>query len=308
MKNHRIRFISGLLLCVLALAGCQSDVTLSKVVRKGDTVVVSLGDADPNGQHSNLKSTLVRKNDIIAAILDSNWVAHPVKVRHVFRVYGDPTAVNQNARGQAQWMAVVDLVNPTGPGKPNLAIGNAALILDSEKFDEPQVVKTEIIAGVGTPHEFISQNEPADFGLDKLEFIKPAKQALVRVGGTLPQGVKLAGAAYRFDIPDVHAFDALLNRIEAAAAAKLPSDQQIYFEFKRTERQAPQGTDVLVVLTSTEGLDQANLSAFNFVMISDLDDIANNDTYWQDHVSGATFYDTDGQEIANLMHQIGENE
>jgi hypothetical protein len=64
----------------------------------------------------------------------------------------------------------------------------------------------------------------------------------------------------------------------------------------------------LVVLTATEGVDQENLSTFNFVMISDLNTIANNATYWQDHFSEATFYDTDGQEIANLMHQIGKNE
>ena len=308
MEIHVIRLIGGLLLCVLALAGCQSDITLPNTVRKGDSIVVSLGDADPNGEYSNLNSVLVRKGDIIAKILDSNWEAHPVKVRHVFRVYGDPTAVNAKARGQAQWMAIVDLVNPTGSGKPGLAIGNGALVLDSEKFYEPHVVKTRIVAGVGTPHDFISQNEPGDLGLDKLEFVKPARQALVSVSGTLTHGAKLAGAEYRFDIPDVHAFDILLNRLEAAAPAKLPSKHQIYFEFKRTERQAPVGTEIRVALKSSEGVNEDDLSAFNFVMISDLNTVANNSAYWQEHFSGATFYDTEGQEIASLMHNIGKNE
>ncbi|MCB1687208.1 MAG: hypothetical protein KDI33_01905 [Halioglobus sp.] len=308
MKNHGIRFVGGLLLCVLVLAGCQSDVTLSKAVRKGDTLVVSLGNADPNGEYSNLNNALIREADVSAEIFDSSWATHPVKVRHVFRVYGDPTAVDAKARGQAQWMAVIDLVNPTGAGKPNLAIGAAALILKSAAFNEPQIVQTEIINGVGTPHNFISQNEPVDLGLDKLAFVKPAKQALVSVNGTLPPGVRLAGAEYRFNIPDVHTFDALLNRLEAAAPAKLATNRQIHFEFSRSEREAPSGTDVLVVLTSTEGVDQADLSAFNFVMLSDIDAIANSASYWQDHFSGAAYYDTDGQEIASLGHQIGENE
>ncbi|CAA0092876.1 Uncharacterised protein [Halioglobus japonicus] len=308
MKLHPIRFACGLLLCVLAITGCQSDVTLSKAVRKGDSLVVSLGNADPNGEYSNINNTLIRENDISASIFDNGWVTHPVKVRQVFRVYGDPTAINAKARGKAQWMAVIDLVNPTGSGKPNLALGAAALILKSPAFKEPQVIRTDIISGVGTPHSFISQNDPGNLGLDKLEFVKPAKQALVTVSGTLPQHTKLAGAEFRFNIPDVHSTDLLLNRLEAAAPAKLPSEQQVHFEFSRQEREAPLGTDVLVVLTSTEGVDQADLAAFNFVMLSDIDDIANTPNYWQDHFSGAAFYDTDGQEIASLGHLIGESE
>lgn len=308
MKIHGIKFISGLLLLVIFLGGCQSDMTLSRAVRTGDTLVVSLGDADPDGKDSNVKSTLIRTADVTAEMIDNGYFTHPVKVRHVFRVYGDPTAVSQKARGQAQWMAVVDLVNPVSENAPILALGNGIIRLNSDKFHESQTVKTTILATTGTRHPFISKNEPADLGLDKLEFVKPAKQALVRVSGTLAQGVKLAGAEYRFDIPDVHDFDILLNRLEAAAPAKLPANQQISFEFKRAERDTPPGTDVLVALTSIEGVDQANLSAFNFVMISDLQTIANNATYWQEHISGATFYDTDGQEIVNLVHQIGENE
>jgi hypothetical protein len=308
MKQHGIRFTFCVVLCVLALTGCQSDVTLSKAVRKGDTLVVSLGNADPNGEYSNLTRTLIRESDISASIFDSGWVTHPVKVRQVFRVFGDPTAVNTKARGKAQWMAVIDLVNPTGSGKPNLALGSAALVLRSPAFKEQQVVQTEIISGVGTPQDFITQNDPGELGLDKLQFVQPAKQALVSVSGTLPQGIKLAGAEYRFNIPDVHALDWLLNRLEAAAPAKLSSEQQVHFEFSRQEREAPIGTDVLVVLTSTEGVIQEELAAFNFVMLSDLDNIANNPSYWQDHFSGAVFYDTDGQEIATLGQVIGENE
>tara|TARA_R110002049_G_scaffold124997_11_gene280553 strand:+ start:1434 stop:2474 length:1041 start_codon:yes stop_codon:yes gene_type:complete len=308
MTQYRIRFAFALVLCALTLAGCQSDVTLSKAVRKGDTLLVSLGNADPNGEYSNINNTLIRESDVSASIFDSGWVTHPVKVRQVFRVFGDPTAVNARARGKAQWMAVIDLVNPTGSGKPNLALGAAALILRSPAFKEQQVVQTEIISGVGTPQDFVTQNDPGDLGIDKLQFVKPAKQALVSVSGTLPQDTRLAGAEYRFNIPDIHAVDWLSNRLEAASPAKLSSEQQVHFEFSREEREAPIGTDVMVVLTSPEGVNQDELAAFNFVMLSDLDNIANNPSYWQEHFSGAVFYDTDGREIATLGQTIGENE
>jgi hypothetical protein len=308
MQNHGIRFVGTVIAGLMILGGCQSDITLSRAVRKGDTLVVSLGDADPNGTYSNVKSTLLRETDINAKILDSGWILSPVKVRHVFRVYGDPTAVSGRARGQAQWMAVIDLVHPVTNTKPNLALGNAAIVLESAKFNENQVIKTEILNGSGTPHPFISQNEPTELGIDKLTFLKPAKQALVRVSGTLPQGVKLAGAEYKFDIPAVHSLNILAERIEAVAPAKLPANQQVYFEFRRKERQAPVGTEVLVALTSTDGVDQANLSAFDFVMTSDQEAISNSPTYWQSKLVSATFYSTDGREIAGLIGNVGTSE
>jgi hypothetical protein len=308
MQNHGIRFVSTILVSFLILGGCQSDLTVSTAVRKGDTVVVSLGDADPNGAYSNVTSTLLRESDISAKILDSGWILNPVKVRHVFRVYGDPTAVSGKARGQAQWMAVIDLVHPVNNTKPNLALGNAALVLESAKFKDNQVIKTEILNGSGTPHPFVSQNEPTELGIDKLTFVKPAKQALVRVSGTLPQGVKLAGAEYEFDIPAVHTLNILAERVEAVAPAKLPANQQVYFEFRRNERQAPVGTEVLVALTSTDGVDQANLSAFDFVMTSDQEAISNTPNYWQSKLMRATFYSTEGEEIAGLTGSVGSNE
>jgi hypothetical protein len=108
-------------------------------------------------------------------------------------------------------------------------------------------------------------------------------------------------------VPAVHTINYIGDRIEAVAPAKLPSSQQISFEFKRTERQAPVGTDVLVALTSTEGVDQAGMAAFNFVMTSDMEDISDNADYWESKLVGAKFYDTQGQEIAGLTGHVGKN-
>jgi hypothetical protein len=307
MKIYGVRFLICLLLSVFLLGGCQSDITLSRAVRTGDTLVVSLGDANPDGPDSNITTTLLRKSDVTADVVDNSYTVHPVSVRHLFRVYGDPTATNSRARGQAQWMAVIDLVNPLTQAAPTLALGNGVVRLHSSKFNELQSVRTTIITGSGSPHPFITKNEPSYLGLDKLEFVTPAKQSLVTVSGTLPQEVKLAGAEYRFDVPAVHTINYIGDRIEAVAPAKLPSSQQISFEFKRTERQAPVGTDVLVALTSTEGVDQAGMAAFNFVMTSDMEDISDNADYWESKLVGAKFYDTQGQEIAGLTGHVGKN-
>ena len=299
--------ISGVVLCVLILSGSQSDVTLSRAVRTGDTLVVSLGDADPQGKYANINSTLLREGDVLAKIVDNSYITHPVTVRHLFRVFGDPTAVNVNARGQAQWMAVIDLVNPLSGNPPPMALGNGVLQLSSDKFNAMHTVKTTIIAGTGTPHPFITKNEPSYLGLDKMAFVRPAKQALVSVNGTLPADVKLAGAEYRFSIPAVHSTDFFGDRIEAVTPAKLTSGAPMYFEFGRTEQEAPVGTDVLVMMTSTEGVDAEHLSAFDFVMTSDLEEIASVPNYWKNKLVGATFYDTDGQEIAGLTALVGQN-
>ena len=307
MKIHGNHMVVALFFCVVLITGCQSDISLSRAVRTGDTLVVSLGDADPDGKYSNVTSTLIRDTDVTAEMVDNSYITHAVKVRHIFRVYGDPTAVNSKARDQAQWMAVIDLVDPISGAAPPLALGNGIIRLHSGKFIALQTVKTTIIAGTGTPHPFISKNEPSNLGLDKLAFLKPAKQALVSVSGTLPQDVKLAGAEYRFDVPAIHTTDMIGDRVEAVAPAKLPANQQIYFEFRRAEREAPIGTDVRVVVTATEGVDQANLSAFNFVMTSDLEAISSNPNYWKNKLVEATFYDTDGQEIAGLTGLIGQN-
>ena len=151
MKTFGLRLIACLLLGSLFLAGCQSDITLSRAVRTGDTLAVSLGDADPTGADSNLTSTMLREDDVTAVLTDTNAVAHPVTVRHVFRVYGDPTATSLAARGRAQWMAVIDLVD-AGGSAPNLALGDATITLSSPtKFKADHIVNTHILSGVGSP-------------------------------------------------------------------------------------------------------------------------------------------------------------
>lgn len=312
MNNQGMRWICGLLLSLFILGGCQSDITLSQSVRTGETITVSLGDANPNGSLSNINTNLLRDGDVTAVLTDFNTMPHDVTVRHLFRVYGDPTAKNGAVRGQAQWMAVIDLIDPATQNAPVIGAGDATLVLSSSKFDNDHTINTHILSGTApATHPFIGQDDNTGLGLDKIDLAKPAKQSLVSVTGTLPANTKLAGAEYQFTIPDTH-FTSFGFRFEAVVPAKLPSgpDRQMLFEFDREEQTSPNSTDVRVVITSTEGVEQAELSAFDFVLTSEQDPISNSSTYWQTHMASATvkYYDTEGSEIAALSRVVGSNE
>lgn len=317
-------YIQGfrLLACVFAallfLAGCQSDFTLSSAVRTGDTVTVSLGDADPTGSDSNLTlgTNIVRDTDISATITDQSTATFDISVKQVFRVLPDPTANQGVVRNRSQWMAVIDLIDPNSSSgqAPSLAVGDAVITLLSAKFKQPHVINTKILPGDGTPHGFVGQNEAnygaGGLGLNKLGFITPALQALVSVDGTLPAGIKLAGAEYRFAIPNVDVSDinSLTGMSEAALPAKLPTAKQISFEYQKTEQISQVGTDILIVITTPEGLEQSELSAFNFVMTTEQAAINNNLQYWNQHFVSAEFYDTQGQAIGDLSALVGSTE
>lgn len=317
MDNQKIRVAGYICALLIFVAGCQSDITLSSAVRTGDTVTVSLGDADPTGLDSNLMLTtnIVRKGDITATITDHSLATFPISVRHVFRVLPDPTANDGIVRNRSQWMAAIDLIDPNSEEAPVLALGDATITLQSGKFKQPHVITTEILAGDGTPHPFTGQNEPSSLppqfqNLDKLDAVTPALQALVSINGTLPSGVKLAGAEYRFSIPNVDVPNLAdpVNGDEAALPAKLPTTKQVNFEYNKTEQASPVGTDILIVLTSSKGLEQSDLTAFNFVMTTEQDVINSNLQYWNQHFVDAEFYDTSGQPIPELSALVGSTE
>lgn len=316
MQIQEPRFLVCLCAFLIFLSGCQSDVTLSGAVRSGDTVTVSLGDADPTGRDSNLTpgANIIRSTDIAAAITDQSAATFDISVKQVFRVLPDPTANQGIVRNRSQWMAAIDLIDTNSGQAPSLAIGDAVITLQSAKFKQPQVIHTEILAGDGTAHGFVGQNEESygfgGLGINKLDYVTPALQALVSVSGTLPAGVKLAGAEYRFAIPNagVSNLASPSGRSEAALPAKLPTAAQVSFEYQKTERTSPEGTDVLIVLTSPNGLEQSELAAFNFVMTTEQDAINNNLLYWNQNFLGAEFYDTEGQAIDALTGLVGSTQ
>lgn len=316
MKTQEARLLFCLCAFLIFLSGCQSDVTLSRAVRSGDTVTVSLGDAEPTGSDSNLTpgTNIVRDTDIAASITDQGMATFDISVKQVFRVLPDPTANQGVVRNRSQWMATIDLISPNSGQAPSLALGDAVITLQSAKFKQPHLINTEILAGVGTPHRFVSQNEES-YGagvldINKLDYITPALQALVSVSGTLPAGVTLAGAEYRFAIPNVSVSNPLspTGRNEAALPTKLPTAKQVSFEYQKTQRTSPEGTDVLIVLTSPNGLEQLELSAFNFVMTTEQGAINHNLQYWNQNFVGAEFYDTEGQAIDELAGLVGSTQ
>jgi len=132
---------------VISLAGCAGKQPISSYARTGDTVLISLGGSD-----ANALVPLLHKENIAIRITDAVNVTYPVLLRHLFRVYSDPTSgydyrsPNINYPPyvgnldsyvdpyQGMWMAVVDLVDPQTNAPPPLVVGSAHLSVSSSEI------------------------------------------------------------------------------------------------------------------------------------------------------------------------------
>lgn len=204
IKYSRYAFLLVVLLVALQLTGCASMQSLSNYARSGDTVTVSLGGTD-----SNALIPILKKEDVNATITDADGNTYPVKVRNVFRVYSDPTS-HFNYRSpasnnrfetyvypdQGQWMAVLDLVDPTTDQPLTLASGAATLAIDSAgltpRVDYPgygwpwtngnlSSIAIEILAGTGAKNPL---NYLAPLSFSPLDSLEPQPQVEVTATGT----------------------------------------------------------------------------------------------------------------------------
>lgn len=135
------RIIVNTIWLILAgvMSGCAALQPLSNYARTGDTVGVALSQTEPG--------VMIRREQATATLTDAASVNHAVRVRHVFRVYSDPTSaysrrsvmksgwdsapVETNSNPyQGQWVAIVDLVNPATGTAPALATGPAKLVVN----------------------------------------------------------------------------------------------------------------------------------------------------------------------------------
>lgn len=311
MKLTTVRLLS-IIGFLLFLWGCQSDVSLSSAVRVGDTITVSLGNADPNDvgniTPANITKALIKPADITTATIhsDSNTAnKHNVTVRYLFRAFADPTGSAPAFRGQAMWIAVVDLANSGGPVP--LLPGPATLTFNSQHFKSAHTIKVDILAGQGSSAPFLSKQWTTV--LNKFQFIEPGKQAKVQVTGTLPAGRELGAAKYVFDIPNKDDTSNPNQTLTAAAPARFPTKEQINFRVVKgpSIEHGASGTLVTIYLTAADGLDEAQLSRFDFVMTSELPAVNGNVNYWATHYEDSEYYDTTGEliEPAYLDHNVG---
>jgi hypothetical protein len=125
MKLFETRVLNWTLLLLTAVvSGCAALQPVSNYARTGDTVAVALSASEP--------AVTIRREQATAIVTDAASVNQAVKVRNVFRVYSDPSSAYsrrsvmksgwpsgnepmeaQSQPYQGQWVAIVDLVDPT---------------------------------------------------------------------------------------------------------------------------------------------------------------------------------------------------
>jgi hypothetical protein len=314
MKHRTARF-GSFFIVLMCIWGCQSDLTLSRGARTGDTITVALGNADPNDTGlftaANITKELIKPGDITATIVNDASPGTPqsVHIRHLVRIFADPTSVSPAFRGRAMWVAVVDLADSNGV-EVTLPNGLATITFTSQFFISPQDVSVDIIGSGGQSHPFITQ-QAVQAG-NKILFIEPAPQAQVSVSGTLPANTELAAAKHVFDIPDKKDDSDQNNILYAASPTRFTTEDQVSFRVEKADSPTYPGTGTLVsiYLTAADGLDDANKSSFNFIMASQLASINSTPAYWATHYqpSLSIYYDLDGNELSGLSSTIGNIE
>lgn len=283
-------------IAALAISGCQSAATLSMAVRTGDTVLVGLS-AEAGREISNTTASVIRPEDITARIIDNFGTTAPVRVRSVFRVYGDPTA-NPLAANQAQWLAVIDLVDG-GDTPVNIMTGPATLRLTSPKLIETMNVSTRILEGTGSPHPLTGAENTAE----KLGWLRPASQARVRVSGST--GGALVGAVqYRFSVSG-NSVNSVFGRLTAIDGVKMPGRRDV--SFQRWLNETPgAGTTMNIVMTAPDGVSADELASFDVALVSALIDRSSSPaSYFNGSLESAVFYNLEGAELSGLQAQIG---
>lgn len=296
MAQKQWQVALSVILCASVLAGCQSVSTLSRAVRTGDTFVVGLS-GDSDASVTNTIAEVIRSEDVSAEIIDSSGTFHEVRVRSVFRVYGDPTA-SDLAANQGQWLAVIDLVDDSGAAL-DLSTGAATLEISSDKLIESMEVSTHILAGTGSPHPLTG----TDNGFAKLPFLAPAPQALVSVSGNLG-GKKLGAIQYHFHVPQESTASAF-GPVSAIAAVKLQGRRDVSWQ-SWVAANPEGGTDLTILMTAPTGVAQAESSAWDVALlagaIKSSDDPEN---YFVDSLQSARFYDTEGFELSEVQAVLG---
>ncbi len=283
-------------LCLGGLYGCQSATTLSMAVRTGDTVLIGLG-GEPEGPVSNLRSEVLRSDNLQALIIDSAGRERVVRVRSVFRVFGDPTA-NPLAAQRGQWLAVIDLVG-ADDAPLDLNTGDAVLRISSGRLKGMQEINTTILDGTGTPHPLLGKESD----LPKLGFLEPARQSLVSLRNT--GGAVRVGAVqldFHVDEEDTQSALGLLSAIDAV---KLQGDRAISFLTWRRPG-AGGGTDLTVVMTAPDGVDSDELHLFDVALVSGLiSRAAQPRNYFTGALQRARIYNIDGERISGVNVVVG---
>ncbi len=139
---------------IALLCACAGNQPLPNYAKTGDTISVALAGAKAD--------TFIDKRELSASITDAGGL-HPVKVRHLLRLYADPVSDHGMSKTDGsisalpgQWVAVIDLIDPVTEIPPALVGGGQAATLlftytgaDAINFTGQQLI---ILDSVGQAH------------------------------------------------------------------------------------------------------------------------------------------------------------
>lgn len=201
MDVYACRAVPALCLLILTLGGCAVIQPLPNAARTGDTLVVGIGATE---------SDLILHTDTArVTVTDAAGSSATVRLRRLFRLYPDPTSPYARRAGarwsgsdrpietyaspyQGQWVAVVDLLDPTTEVPPPLATGTATLQFTSATLN--RAVRVEILPGTGSPNPLDGEYHLVNYAAAAT--LEPMPQVVARVQGT-PSG-PVGGAAFVF--------------------------------------------------------------------------------------------------------------
>lgn len=202
-------------LCVLVLfigffTGCTSMHPMPNYARPGDSITLSIGGSN------SVPSGMLRKENITVQITDSSGQVHNAKLRNLFRVFSDPTSryatrnrMKYGVEGssglmQGQWMALIDLIDPSTSINLPLSVGAATLNIIAPEYEPPvgtwghgdlSSIPIEIIEGQGSPNTLNRDIGPT---FDMVNALEPEPQVLVRLDSASANGASIAGVEYVF--------------------------------------------------------------------------------------------------------------
>ena len=211
MQTYRRLRRFGLMGFVLLLAGCSSTQPLPNFARTGDTVSIAVRQTEQRGK-------FIKKEQAAVTITDATQLSYPVRLRHLFRVYSDPTSAysirSVRKAGwpmgtepieiysnpyQGQWVAVVDLVDPISGAAPSLAAGAAKLVFSSPTTSNVSS-SLEILPGTGSPNPLHGIYALSTYA--PVETLEPMPQVQVSLSGTPTSALGGGAFAFRYATAD----------------------------------------------------------------------------------------------------------
>lgn len=189
----------------LLVVGCSSIQPLPNFARTGDTVSIAVRQTEQGGR-------FIKKEQATVTITDAAQASYPVSLRHLFRVYSDPTSAysirSLRRTGweggyapleaysnpyQGQWIAVVDLVDPVSGAAPSLVAGSAQLTFSSPTTGA--VTSTlEVITGTGVANPLHGTFLVPDYS--PVETLEPMPHVQLSLSGTPTSS--LGGGSFTF--------------------------------------------------------------------------------------------------------------